>query len=421
MRGERIVDLRDVGEFRQTLAARPPGIVHGTAIGLGLLVAGAIVWASLTEADVVVRAAARVRPADAPLRGFDDPSNENVHAEVAGRIAAITVAEGQRVAVGDVLVRLDTERIENEIARLATELDAKRAELAAVDRMIALIGHQLDASQKRGDAEVRRAKRSVSHSRQRRRSDRRLARVELDEAQLELERSRRLVDAGAGAPADVDAAEARLDRARARLAAAGIGVDDGEPEVLRRSIDQARTDHQVKVAELERQRAIGAGELAAGDKRLANLELERTHATLVAHRAGIVTLGGLAAGDLVAAGKLPLAITDDGALRIDAAISTTDIAEIRTGMRVRVRLAALDHTRYGTATGAIAHVAADTTHAANGATYYLASITLDRDTVGTGNFVGRLKPGMTGELEAITRTEPLIVLLARSIRGAISL
>jgi multidrug resistance efflux pump len=411
---ERVVDLRDVTEFRQTLEARPPGIVHGTAALLVLLVGGAFVWASLTEADVVVRAAARVRPADAPLRGFDEVSNEHVHAETAGRIVAIDVTEGKTVAAGDVVLRLDTARIDNELARLEAEVDAKRAEVAAVDKMIALLADQEAAAARRADAEVRRSKRSVSHSRQRRSSDRELARVELVEATRELERAERLAADGVGATADVDAARARVERARAQLDAARVGVDDGEPEVLRRALDQARTDQRVKVAELERQRALLAGELAAGEKRLANLRLDRAHATIAAHRDGAVTLGGLAIGDLVEVGKLPLAITDGGALRIDAALTTADVGEVKVGMRVRVRIAALDYTRYGTADGVIAHIGADAVQSANGVAYYLASVTLDATGLA-------LKPGMTGELEVITDTQPLLVLLVRSLRGAISL
>jgi multidrug resistance efflux pump len=418
---DRIVDLRDVSEFRQTLEARPPGIVHGTALICLLLVGSVITWAGLTDANVVVRAAARVRPAGAPLRGFEDVSNEHVHAEVAGRIVAIEVTEGQAVAEGDVLLRLDTTRIDNEVGRAEAEIGAKRAELAAVDSMIALYAEQEAAAQKRADAEVKRSERSVSRSRRRSRSDRELARVELAEARRELDRSKKLADDGFGAMADVDAARSRVQRARAQIDAARVGVDDGEPEVLRRTLEQARSDRRVRVAELERQRAVGQGELAAAEKRLANLELDRRHATIVAHRAGIVTLGGLAVGDVVDAAKLSLAITDSGALRVDAAIATADVGQLRVGMRVRVRVHALDHMRYGTAAGAIAHIGADTVPAANGAPYYLASITLDRDDLGRGVDRGRLKPGMTGDLEVITDTQPLLFLLVRSLRGSIGL
>lgn len=424
MIAERVLELRDVDEFRLTLAARPPAIVHGTALLVGLLIAAAIAWASLTDANVVVRGVARVRPADAPLRGFDDPSNEQIYAEVGGRVIAIAVKEGQHVAAGDVLMRLDTARLDNEIAGLRSAVDAGDAEIAAIDRTVALLDAQHDAARRRGEAEVERSIHGVHRSRARAVSDRRLAEVELDEATKELARARDLVDQQAGPAADVAAARARVDRAREHVAATRIGVDDGEPEVLRRALDQAERDHDVKLADLARQRAAKQGEVAAARKQLANLELDRGHATLRAHRPGIVTLGGLAAGDLIAAGRLPLAITDDGHLRIDAAIATADVASLRVGTPVRIKLDALDFQRYGTADGVITHIAADATIASDVRgvrTYYLVSVALGRDSLVRGDLRGTLKPGMTGELEAITERAPLIALLLRSLRGAISL
>jgi adhesin transport system membrane fusion protein len=421
MRADRIIDLRDVSEFRQTLAARPPGIVHGTVLLLVCLVAAAIAWALLTEGNVVVRAAARVRPADAPLRGFDELSNEHVHAEAPGRIVEIAVKEGQHVERGAVLLKLDTTRVANEIERAKSEVAAIEAELRAIEQTIDLAAAQREAMEKRGSAEVRRSKHSVSRSRQRRGADQRLAMVELDEATRELSRARELVAQKAGPAADVAIAAARVDRAKARLAASRISVDADEPEVLEHSLEQAARDHEVKVAELARQRAVKQGALIAAQKQLANLELERDHGTLVAHRPGIVTLGGLAQGDVIAVGKLSLAITEQGKLRVDAAISTGDVAPLRIGMHVRVKLAALDYQRYGTAHGVITHIAADTILTADARPYYLISVALDRDEIGRGDLRGRLKPGMTGELEVITRTEPLLLLFADKLRGAISL
>ena len=62
MRNTRMLDLKDCTEFRQSLEASPPGIVHGTALLLTALLGAALLWAGLTEADLVVRAPGRVRP-----------------------------------------------------------------------------------------------------------------------------------------------------------------------------------------------------------------------------------------------------------------------------------------------------------------------------------------------------------------------
>ena len=45
-----VANIRDCSLFRQTLLAKPPAIVHGTAILLVVLVIAAVTWASLTDA-----------------------------------------------------------------------------------------------------------------------------------------------------------------------------------------------------------------------------------------------------------------------------------------------------------------------------------------------------------------------------------
>jgi len=62
MRDDGVLDLADCTEFRQTLQARPPRIVHGAVTLLAGLVGAAVAWAALTPAELVVRAAGRVRP-----------------------------------------------------------------------------------------------------------------------------------------------------------------------------------------------------------------------------------------------------------------------------------------------------------------------------------------------------------------------
>ena len=69
MHNATVLDLADCTEFRQSLQARPPRIVHGTALLLALLLGAALLWGALTEADLVVRVAilgvAKQHPADA--------------------------------------------------------------------------------------------------------------------------------------------------------------------------------------------------------------------------------------------------------------------------------------------------------------------------------------------------------------------
>ena len=68
MRNDLILDLADCTEFRQTLLARPPKIVHGTAGLLVVLLGAALAGAAATRANLVVRAPGRARPVSTPKK-----------------------------------------------------------------------------------------------------------------------------------------------------------------------------------------------------------------------------------------------------------------------------------------------------------------------------------------------------------------
>ena len=141
MRNEQILDLADCTEFRQTLLARPPRIAPGTVALLALLLGAALVWAALTRADLVVRAAGRVRPVTAPVKVFNAGRGEALSASTGGRVIEVNCREGDEVRRGDVLVRLDTGRLDNDIARRKQAIQA--GQLHAGGRDLALLGGPL--------------------------------------------------------------------------------------------------------------------------------------------------------------------------------------------------------------------------------------------------------------------------------------
>src|SRR5262249_8492786 len=97
MHHERIQEVTDVTEFRLTIQARPPRIVHGTTMVLTALLGAALVWLAATPADLVVRATGRVRPVTSPLKVVMGGSGEGTGASSSGRVVAVHVREGETV------------------------------------------------------------------------------------------------------------------------------------------------------------------------------------------------------------------------------------------------------------------------------------------------------------------------------------
>ena len=154
MRHELMWDLADCTEFRQTLQARPPRIVHGTLLLLAALLATALAWAALTQADLVVRAPGRVRPVTSPMKVVNAGSGEVLSASVGGRVVAVNVYEGQEVRRGDILIRLDTERLDNEMTKRQRAIQASEEELTELGRLEQLLAHQFASTRAKAEAEL---------------------------------------------------------------------------------------------------------------------------------------------------------------------------------------------------------------------------------------------------------------------------
>src|SRR5512135_3119386 len=129
MRNALVLDLADCTEFRLTLQAQPPKIVHGTAGLLVMLLGAALAWSALTEADLVVRAPGRVRPVTTPEKVFNAARGDVLGGGAGGQVTEVRVLEGDKVRRGDLLILLETARLDNEIAKQRRTLRAAEEEL----------------------------------------------------------------------------------------------------------------------------------------------------------------------------------------------------------------------------------------------------------------------------------------------------
>src|SRR5262249_489661 len=179
--------LSDCTEYRQTLLARAPRIVHGTVLLSVSLLAGIVVWSACTEANLVVRVPGRIRPVTSPqqvLVALGGP----VRTAGEGRITSVHVRLGDEVREGKVLVQFETEGLEIEIANVRRTIHTGEYELAELDQLLKLAERQHSAARARVEAELAEARAAVQQDRERQIADERLARIELETAQDEATR-----------------------------------------------------------------------------------------------------------------------------------------------------------------------------------------------------------------------------------------
>jgi multidrug efflux pump subunit AcrA (membrane-fusion protein) len=422
MRNQLVFNLDECSKFRQTLLARPPGIAHGAVVLLlGLLIA-AVLWSVLTRANLVVRGAGRVRPVDSPEKVVIAARPEVLSASTGGRVVAVHFREGDEVHKGALLIRLETEQLDNLIAKQRRTIRSAQEELSNLDNLEKLTARQADSARLKAQAELARAKEDVEQAELVRAAELGKAEAALDSARDEEARSRRLAATNAIAPAERVKAVNRLREARQALAKARAPVTKARVQVAQRALEQSDSDQSVRREELKLKRQVKEGELAAARIDLANRELERKQSEIRAPISGVVTKGDIKVSDVLAPGKPVVEIAKQTGFLFELAVASEDFGDLRLGMPVLIKLDAFDYQRYGALLGTVSFLSPDS-GVAEGQTRatHLVRITLEGDRVGRGELQGVVKLGMSGQADIVTGEESLLGLLVKRIRRSISL
>ena len=214
--------------------------------------------------------------------GHVEATEVQVAADVGGRILELRAAEGDRVAAGDVVARLDTRDVELQIARARADRAAADAQLRFLQRG----SRPEDVRQAEAQADAASA-------------DAAAAAGELKAAETDLQRFESLLAANAGSQKQRDDARARVDLARERERSARDRVRAAREVVARLQGGATRE-------ELDAARA----RVAAADAQIAVLEKARADATVVTPVAGVVTQTLADAGEIVSP-RMPLLVVTD--------------------------------------------------------------------------------------------------------------
>lgn len=216
------------------------------------------------------------------VSGHVEATEVQVAAEVGGRILELRPAEGDRVARGDIVARLDPRDVELQIARA-------RAERAAADAQLRLL-----QAGSRGE-DIRQAQAQAAAAA----AEVGGAEAELKAAETDLDRFEALLQANAGSEKQRDDARARVDVARERERGARERVRAAQETV-------ARLRSGARREEIEAARA----RVAASDAQIAVLEKALADATVVAPADGVVTQKLVDTGEVVAP-RMPLIVVTD--------------------------------------------------------------------------------------------------------------
>jgi HlyD family secretion protein len=407
-----IGSLSECSEFRQTLQSRPPAVVHGSALLLAALLAAAAGWSALGQADLVVRAPGRMRPVHsaAPV------------AAPAGRIVEVRYREGDVVKRGAVLLRMDTERVDNEVARKRRAIQASEEELARLARQEQLLAAQGEQTRAKARAELNQAREEMRQARERRESDLRLYEDELRLAADEEKRQQRL---GANTSlVELLQAKQRRREAEEKLAKVRPPIDESRIEIARRALELAEKEGAVRHEELAGTRTRTQAELDAARSELASLELEQRRAVVRAPTDGVVITPEVQVGDVVEHDKVVAEVAPPGGFLFEAVVPGAEVGHLKVGLPVRIKLDAFDYQKYGTLAGEVVAISADSRTVEGGGkqhAVYLVKVSVASEEVGRGDLCGCVKLGMAGQAEVVTGRQSVLSILLKKARQSISL
>lgn len=244
-----------------------------------------------------------------------------IASEVPGRVVERPVADGDRVAKGQVLVRLDareaTLRIEETDAQQAMLL----AEIGRLDAEIVMI-------RERASSRIARARSRLEEIA----AGQELYEHELNFAKADYERARALGTSGAISSARLERAQTdylkarqELSRAKAEMAVAQAGIDEATAELAEISVKQA-------------ERGRLEAELTEAAARRERLRVELEQHMVVSPTDGVIGRTFVSAGERVEEGQRLMTMHDPGAIWVEANVRETEVGRLAPGQRVTVHV-----------------------------------------------------------------------------------
>jgi len=394
-----------------------------------LVLLALIVWAGFAEIDEVTRGEGRVIPTS---------QLQIVQSVDGGVVEAIHVREGQEVAAGDLLLRVDPTRFMSSLLESRAEYLALRARAARLEALVqdvdfvvpeeVLVEAPDIAEQERrlylSSREELEAQLSIARDQlDQRRQELNEARSRRDQAAhglslvvQELNATRPLLESGAVSEVEI----LRLERDASRLRGER-GQADAQVSRLESAIVEATRrikETELNVRNRQRQELLDTmsrfSSLIEGSRAL---EDRVRHAEIRSPVRGTVSrLLVNTVGAVVQPGKEVVEIVPlDDALILEVRILPKDIAFIRPGQEVMVKFTAYDFAIYGGLEAVVEHIGADTITDERGNAFYIIRVRTRESSLGEGL---PIIPGMVADVDILTGKKTILAYLLKPVLRA---
>lgn len=397
----------------------PPPPAGRAVMWLIILAAtGAIAWAFLSEVEMVAVAEGRIIPT-ARLQA--------VEAAEAGIVGAILVTEGQRVARGQPLVRLDATLSDADEAAARADLSAA---LLQRSRTVALLAHAAggearfhpppgaapDAAAAEGQAVTARIAEHLSRRAglAQRRAGAEAAQAVAEAELAKLEQLLPLIEAQHAAQAELAAKglspalrvlqlQERVVAARQDKAVQRARVREMMAQAAMLDREMAQTDAEF-IARAAAEQAEAEAVIATRSELVKKAEQRTTLQVLTAPTDGVINeISVTSTGEVLEVGaRVATLVPADSALVVEALVLNKDAGHVRQGMEVAVKIESFPFTRHGVLHGMVEHLSADAVLDQARGLVFPARIRLTAGGVTDRGEHLHLSPGLTVTAEIVT-------------------
>lgn len=354
-----------------------------------------------------------------------------------GAVDTIYARVGQHVDKGDVFLKLDPttplamredvlqqlQSLEISAARLTglldgtvpvfpTALPQRADQIAQSQQQYETAKRELDSMLESFGSQISQRKMELGEVRSRAKTATRARRL----ADEELANYRKLGRARAAGRSEILNAEIRANEAKGIESQLLLSIPriEGSITQLRSEKEErnsaSRNRTAAELAETQTKLASLKATLGAQQKRLEQTEL---HAPI----SGILkTVGATSVGQVIRPGETVAEIVpDDAALLLQVRIRPEDIAFLREGMGAIVKLSAYDSSIFGSLTGSLKRLSADSTTDERGQTYFLADVQLSQSFIERLGEKWPIKSGMTANVEIVTGQKTVFQYITKPI------
>jgi membrane fusion protein, multidrug efflux system len=289
-----------------------------------------------------------------------DGTISNISPRITGTVTAVYVIENQTVKQGDVIADIDPTDLKIALDQAKAQVAQAQAQLAAEDPNVSILLASNVSAVSSAQSDLAAAQAALSGARNDvQQLSAQIAQAEANDrqAQLEKQRSQRLVAQGAVAQADYDqhlnaaaASAANVDAVRQALAAAKDRVAQQLAQItaLQSRVTEVKSNAPRQVATRTATLTVRQAALELAQAQEAEAETNLSYAKIVSPVTGIVAKKSLAVGDHVSPGQQVVAIAQTDDFWVTANYRETQLELVRPGQTATIHVDALGEDLSGT-------------------------------------------------------------------------